>query len=542
MCKALLLACALGAASAALSHTPVVVGQTSMAGGQDPTVGSTPWSLTSHGIAEKLFTVDKTGNIVGQVGTAVTKVDKLTWKVTLSSGYKFSDGTLVTPEHVIESLTTQNTKNSNGNDALGAMTVTKVDGVTVQIKSAMAHPAMDAALANWVFVIFMKKGENYIYTGPYKVETFGAAEIKLVPNPHYPDAAGRPLLTIKKFANGDALADALSKKELDLAFHLPIDKLKALRSVDGVTVKSFEVGYHYMMFQNMRDTSPLKDLKVRQAVDRVLDRTALQQALAGGKATRSLFPEATPFYSEYMSGTLNLHADKAAAAKLLDEAGWSLHSSGKRMKGGAELALSLIAYPFRPGLGIMQPVIKASLEGLGITVNDQNVDIFSAPGDAILKGKTYDLLMWAQHTLPNGDPQWFLNAFFRGDPMDGRNYAGLNSSAVDKLLDDMALAGHANGARAAAAKAAHDAIMDEAAVSNLVTPEWHVGVSGRLSEYDPWGADYYVIRKDFHETKSPTPAPPATSAATTTKAPMEASAAQRPLLGLLCLAPLLFVA
>ena len=54
---------------------PVVVGQTFMAGGIEPACDcSDPWALTSHGISEKLFTVNKDGDIVGQVAESVVKV------------------------------------------------------------------------------------------------------------------------------------------------------------------------------------------------------------------------------------------------------------------------------------------------------------------------------------------------------------------------------------------------------------------------------------------------------------------------------------
>jgi hypothetical protein len=122
--------------------------------------------------------------------------------------------------------------------------------------------------------------------------------------------------------------------------------------------------------------------------------------------------------------------------------------------------------------------------------------------------------------------------------MDGRNFAAVNSATIDGLLDDLALAGHANNARINAASAAHSQILGEVAVSNLVTPMWHIGVSKCLSEYDPWGADYYVIRADFHNKAmckvrtpaAPTPAtakPPATDAPTTapTAAPTTTAAA-----------------
>jgi peptide/nickel transport system substrate-binding protein len=81
-------------------HKPVVVGQTMLAGSEDPTSGSTGWSLTSHGISEKLFTIDKDGKTVPQVAASCTKVSKFIWEVTLKAGYKYSDGTDVTSTHV----------------------------------------------------------------------------------------------------------------------------------------------------------------------------------------------------------------------------------------------------------------------------------------------------------------------------------------------------------------------------------------------------------------------------------------------------------
>jgi peptide/nickel transport system substrate-binding protein len=252
-----------------------------------------------------------------------------------------------------------------------------------------------------------------------------------------------------------------------------------------------------MMFPNTRTGRALSDLNVRKAVDVILDRKALRQALSGGSETRSLFPTASPYHKTDDAGTLE--EDQSMAETLLDNAGWVLEN-GKRKKNGVELTLELYSYPFRPDLGTMRPLIQASLESVGITVTGSDVCLWGSEDQAvqdILGQNDFDLLMWAQHTLPNGDPQWFLNAFFRGDPMDSRNYAGINSATIDSLLDALALAGHANSARVNAAMAVHTEILDEYVVSNLVTPEWHVGLSSKLADYDPWGSDYYVIRADL---------------------------------------------
>jgi hypothetical protein len=278
-----------------------------------------------------------------------------------------------------------------------------------------------------------------------------------------------------------------------------------------------------MMFHNMRK-SPLSELKVRQAVDIALDRTQLTQALSGGTATRSFFPQNTPYYlSDTQLGQLG--GDKSGADTLLDAAGWVKNTNGLREKNGVALTLKLVAYPQRPGLVTMQPVIKQTLEALGITVNSVTTSGTNWDElDAIMAANDFDLLEWAQHTLPAGDPQFFLNDFFRVSA--GNNRAGLNSTAVDSLIDALSHAA-AGSARVTASANAEKAILDLVPVSILMTPAWHVGVNTRLSQYQPYGADYYVINSDFGIGSLPpvptTTTTPAATTATTSAAPTQST-------------------
>ena len=230
---------------------PVVVGQTFLAGGLDATDGSTGWALTSHGISENLFTVDKDGAIVGVIAESATKVSEFVWDVTLKAGYRFSDGTAVTAARVAAALTELNTVNSAAQSSLGTMTVTGFTVTvkpTVRIQSTKATHVMESVLAEWAFPIYYKDSSNdYIFTGPYKVTTLTATQLDLEPNPFYGNAASRPVTIIKKFATGDALAEAAMRDELDIGFHLPIHQVASVAAVRGQNVKSFETGYHYMM-------------------------------------------------------------------------------------------------------------------------------------------------------------------------------------------------------------------------------------------------------------------------------------------------------
>ena len=351
----------------------------------------------------------------------------------------------------------------------------------------------------FLFVIYTKDSNgNFVFTGPFAIASFSPEAIDLIPNPFYSRSEERPEVKLIKFEDGHDLATAVKEKEVDIAFHLPIDTLPDIRKADGVHVRSFEVGYHYMAFHNI-DT--LQDVRVRRAIDLAIDRTALSQALAGGTATRSLFPD----YSPYFSDSSDPHGDSSGAESLLDEAGWMLDpATGKRMKSGQTLNITLVTYPHRPGLVIMQPVIAQTLTDLGMTVTTVLTGQDWSETQQIIDDRSFDLLLWAQNTLPAGDPQWFLNAFFRSD--GGNNHPNLQSSTVDSHLDTLSVA-EDHSERVLLSEAAQKAIHDEVPVSNLVTPFWHVGLSDRMKDYEPWGSDYYVIRADLYAPAQPTEAP-----------------------------------
>jgi peptide/nickel transport system substrate-binding protein len=483
------------------------VGQTFLANAINPIDGSTGWALTSHGIAEKLFTVDSTGTVVPQIAQSVSKINTFTWEVTLKSNYKFSDGTVVTATHVADCLTLLNTNNSNARATLGSMTMSVISSTQVRILSENASPVMDAVLANWVFTIFLQQsGGTYIFTGPYAVETFVASShLNLIPNTYYTDASERLLVSIHKYADGFSLATPFAAGNLDMAFHLAVQNLSSLRQINGLAIKSFPVSYQYMMWHNMR-RSPLSDVNVRKAIDIALDRSEMTQELLGGDATRSFFPPNTP-YALQNSQLGDLHADRTAAEALLDQAGWVMDGN-LRKKAGVTLTLKLVAYPQRPGLVTMQPVIKRTLEALGITVNDVVTNGANwAELDAIIAAKDFDLLMWAQNTLPAGDPQWFTNNFFHST--SGSNYAGLDSTSVDNLIDALSTAEEPT--RVTVSGNAQKAILDLAPVSILCAPDWHVGVGSRLAHYQPYGADYYIVNPYFG-----IPSPSTTPFSTTT--------------------------
>lgn len=475
---------AVGALPALAQPTRLTVGQTFMAASADPAEGNAGWALTSHGVGETLFTVNAEGQVTGQLAEAIQREGDGSWIVTLRSGRRFADGAPVTTADVAASLGRTSEKNAAARASVGRMTLATLDERRVRITSERPTPVMGAVLAEWPFVVY-RLAPNPVFSGPYMVENLRPGDgLSLQPNPHFPGAVNRAPVALKRFPDAQTMAVALEAGELDLAFNLPAEALPRLKSRSAVTVKSFLVGYQYMMVMNTR-RDHLADARVRRAIDLGINRAQLAQAVQGGEPATGAFARGLPFALAEARPF-----DVTAANRLLDDAGWRRGTDGRRSKDGKALDLVLVAYPQRADLVTFQPVLRAQLAALGIGIQTRVVDNAGAVGTA----GDFDLLLWAQHTAPAGDPGFFLNAMFRTG--GGNNYAGFSSAIIDAQLDRLAETGDL-AARSALAAEIQRQVFAAAPVSFLMTPAWHVGLGPRLAQYEPWGSDYYVVRADL---------------------------------------------
>lgn len=265
-----------------------------------------------------------------------------------------------------------------------------------------------------------------------------------------------------------------------MAFTVTPTVAEQLSGVDGLSVKTIDAGYQYFVRPNLQ-RGPLADATVRKALDLGLDRTAFVQALKGGSVANGLFAH---YYS--FAGQEKVVTDTAAAKALLDEAGWLAGPDGVRVKDGQKLSLSLITYASRPDLGIIMHIMVSQLGELGIAATTSVVDDIRTA----MTGGAYDLAMYAQHTAPTGEPSFFLNQFFRTGGANNLN--GYSSATTDGLLDE--LGDLAPGAqRDAKAIEIQQQIHRDNAALLLVDPQWHIAVSKRLADYQPYCGDYYVV-------------------------------------------------
>ncbi|MGQ7843807.1 ABC transporter substrate-binding protein [Granulosicoccus sp. 3-233] len=460
------------------------IGQTFLAAGLDPAEGSNGWALVSHGIAEQLFHVSQEGKVEPNLAVSATVSDDGIWTLQLARDRYYSDGSPMTAELVAAGLNRTGEANPSARSTAGRLTFTAIDDLVLQVESEQPTPILPSILAEWAFPVYKLVDGVPIFTGPYMVKAFEAgSSLELLPNPYHAGAADRPELNLRRIADGQSLALAFASGELDMAFNLPVESLPMLSGVAGRTV-SFPVEYQYMMWMNTHSPA-LADVRVRKAIDKAINRNDLVTAAQAGLAATGAFPANSPFAT-----TDPLIVDTTAAGALLDEAGWLVGDDGKRHRQGQSLSLVLYAYPQRPDLVTFQPVIRSALAELGIDVTTQ---VTESPSELAAAGE-FDLFLWAQHTAPAGDPAQFLTLFLETDA--ARNYSGWSNPQYDALIAELRSEADSS-ARIDLARQAQDIIAADVPMAFLVTPEWHVGLSAALSDYEPWGSDYYIIRPDL---------------------------------------------
>ncbi len=355
-------------------------------------------------LAAEIPTIENGG--VDKDGTSVT------WK--LKQGVKWSDGSDFTADDVIFTYNyciTKETACVNTSNYDAVKTIDAVDPTTVKISWKETNPNPYVSFVGNPGMIIQKKqfekcaGATAITdkdcqaanlapigTGAYKLNEFKPGDVvTYVRNENYRDAANTYFDTVEIKGGGDATSAARAvceTGEVDYAWNLQVQKavlepILAAGKCDSVAGGSFGVERLELNFANPDEAlgdkrsepdqphPAFSDLKVRQAVNKAIDRQAIADQLYGPTGSPTCNIMVSP--ASVNSPNTKCDRDVEGAKKLLDEAGWTVGSDGIREKDGKKLALlyQTSINPLRQG---EQAIIKANLAEVGITVNLKSVD------------------------------------------------------------------------------------------------------------------------------------------------------------------------
>lgn len=420
----------------------------------------TPNNAMARNIFDPLVLTDEKQRLVPGLAESWKTVDDLTWELKLRKGVKFHDGTPFTADDVVFTFErAPNVPNSPSSFGLylKGKTIVKVDDHTIQVKTEKPYPLMANDLSNIIIVskkhgegastTDYNKGKAAIGTGPFKfVEWVQGDRIILERNANYwGDKAQWDKVIVKPIKSDPARVAALLAGDVDFIDEVPTTDIARLKKEGKLTLSDgISNRVIYLHLDHFRDESPfvkakdggpiknpLRDLRVRQAISKAIDRKAIVQHVMEGVAIPAgqLLPEGFFGVSKKLKPE---KYDPNGAKKLLAEAGYkdgfqlTLHGPNDRYLNDAKIAEAIAQMLTRVG-------IKTAVETMTKSVYFKRA---SAGGPNNSPEFSFILVGWGAGSGEASSPLRSLLATYDKDKgMGASNRGRYSNPEVDKLIE-----------------------------------------------------------------------------------------------------------
>ncbi|MFM9943356.1 MAG: ABC transporter substrate-binding protein [Hyphomicrobiaceae bacterium] len=317
-----------------------------------------PTHNVAHQVYEPLVRRHLNGGLIPTLATAWSvTADPMVWEFKLRPGVKFHDGTPLTADDVIFSLTRASAPTSDHKGLLVSIdSMKKVDDLTVHIKTKGPNPLLVQNLTN-LFIMSKAWSEKNNVATPQnfanKEETFAVRnangtgaytlvsrepDVKTVLKRNesywgkgtYPLEVSEIVYTVIKSA--PTRVAALLSGEIDFVQDMPVQDITRVAGTQGLKVNvgpenrtiflGMNIAGPELKFSDVKGKNPFAELKVRQAMNMAIDREAIRkvvmadQSVPGGSIT-------PPFVNGYTKALDAIPARDVAKAKaLMAEAGY----------------------------------------------------------------------------------------------------------------------------------------------------------------------------------------------------------------------------
>jgi nickel transport system substrate-binding protein len=380
----------------------------------------------------------------GQIGPSLAESwevseDGKTYTFTLREGVRFSDGTPLDAAAV-----EWNFERWAGKDDTEWLGVSRVfeamevkDPRTFVLELSQPYPPalQELAYVRPVRMLSPKSVDGHglytepIGTGPWVLDSSDRNGAALNRNEAYWGAKPRHRrLELDVIPDAQTRLSALRAGDVDVIggeFAAPLTPRNALalqKATDVELVTETGTGTLILAFNEAK--APFDDQRLRAAVNQVVDRKAIAEALyfGFGEPAGDLFPSTVPFSG---ARTEIPPVDKAAAAKLVAEAGYGPDNPLRVSLLSSEDAI--------PGGRAMAEVIQGSLKEIGIEVEVRLVD--HATRHKEIAQRAYDLAFYATYAAPY-DPYGSFGAVFDSRTeigVDGKIF--MDAERLDPLID-----------------------------------------------------------------------------------------------------------
>jgi peptide/nickel transport system substrate-binding protein len=319
-----------------------------------------------HSVLDTLAYLDRSMKIQPRLATSWKTVDDKTWEVKLRTGVKFHDGSPFEATAVKASFDYQTAPDAASKTFfINWESAEAVDSSTVRIKTKTPDPFFPNVLTRlWVFSPADLKdptvfGSKMNGTGPYKIsELVKGDRIVLTANPDY--WAGVPKIgrvVFRSAPEASARVAMLQAGQADIIVNVPVEQAKLIEGDANLRLAAVQGLRAIPIMIDQRDSPPLKDVRVRQAMNYAVDRDAIVKNILGGYAVQQ--PATISALLEGNNPDLKPYPyDQNKAKQLLQEAGFANgfeitfhHPTGRWMK-DAEVAQAMAQMLGRVGIKV----------------------------------------------------------------------------------------------------------------------------------------------------------------------------------------------
>lgn len=398
-------------------------------------------------LCDSLLTVDAEFNLKPNLATYDQVSDtKLVFKI--RDGVTFWNGKPLTAEDVAYSLERASDPNNIISFAfmnVKSISVTAQDEVTIDFTKpdALFLKAMATVTGVVMEKAFTEKAGDALGTatggimcsGPFKLDAWKVgSEVDVSRNDDYWNVDRRPFagkVTFSFVTDGTALAQALTSKEIDGAYEIPASAIPALQKSTTGRV-AFGSSMQGMSMNVANPGGTLGDVKIRTALQRIVDRDAIAKAVFHGAATpnyTTLTPATWPndqkavYQEAYDRIKAERSYDVAAGKKLVDESGYdgtpivlAINAGDETMSRAAQL--------------LQQDAKKA---GLTLEIKVLQPLVFAQASYDATKREGIDLLMTTSFNGTQNPLEPMGFTYLPGQPY---NYTDYNDPTVIKLLTE----------------------------------------------------------------------------------------------------------
>jgi peptide/nickel transport system substrate-binding protein len=422
---------------------------------------------TNHGLAHNLYEPLVIRGFDGKLGGAlavswrVLPNDPTMWEFKLRPNVKFHNGNAFTADDVVFSMKRAMKPAADMKSLLVSVEdIIKVDDLTVHVKTKSPNPLLVNNLTN-LFIMdkewseannaadpqnLREKVENgatrqAMGTGPFILVT-REPDVRTVMrvNANHWDVAnanhGITEIVYRPIPEAATRVAALLSGEIDYLQDVPVQDIARLQTANGIRVNpgpenrsiflSMNVGLPELRSSDIKGKNPFADARVRQAVNTIINREAIQRVTMRGQST-PIGLIATPFVNGY---TKELDTwprpDAAAARKLLADAGYpngfsvTLHCTNDRYVNDEGICQSVVSMLGQIG-------IRTTLVAQSLRVHFPGVQ--RGEFDFYLNG-------WG---IPTFDSHYIFHDLYRTKTQNAGtwNGTGLSNPALDAQIDSL---------------------------------------------------------------------------------------------------------